>query len=165
MKEKNKAYPCPDCDHAPYADPRGLATHRRVVHGIAGTHTKTPKRKPQLSAQMQGKQRLLGDYPCPHCKFVAKWKGGLTHHLNAKHASKRSTALAPTKVSQVTASSNGHHPGAQADARRSLIPEATLALALGRFQELSKSIAIEHDLPPRTFATRLAEIIYATSLR
>jgi hypothetical protein len=59
---------------------------------------------------------------------------------------------------------NGHHREEKTVAA-SGIPEATLAVALGRFQELSRSMAYEFDLPPRLFTAQLATLIYRSTLR
>lgn len=120
---------------------------------------------------------------CDECGFVAQWPGGLTNHQRKSHPEKyptpveaklhraidkRRRAIAnPKKIQTIIvrpATSNGHqeaHPAPNGDP----IPDGTLALALGRFQELCRSIAFEHDLPARMFATRLAGLIYASTVR
>jgi hypothetical protein len=120
---------------------------------------------------------------CDLCDFKAKWPGGLTLHKRKAHADANPTPEKLTKfdaksrrpivhsektqtlVVSAPATSNGHHPGEEAHTPPDGIPEATLALGLGRFQELSRSIAFEHDLPPRMFAARLAGLIYAATVR
>jgi hypothetical protein len=43
--------------------------------------------------------------------------------------------------------------------------EIPLAIALGRFQELCRGLAFEHDVPERLFAQRLAELVYRSQVR
>lgn len=45
------------------------------------------------------------------------------------------------------------------------ISQTALAIGHDRFQELCKAIAIERDLPPRTYARELIQLIYAASIR
>jgi len=121
------------------------------------------------------------DLKCDLCGFVAKWPGGLTYHKRKTHGEANPTPEKTTKfdaksrraivhsektqtiVVSAPATSNGHHQ--ETHTPPDGIPEATLALGLGRFQELSRSIAFEHDLPPRMFAARLAGLIYAATVR
>jgi uncharacterized C2H2 Zn-finger protein len=119
---------------------------------------------------------------CPHCDFTAKWKGGLTLHVskahrldappaepaptNGKRKYTRREIDQPAHAIIVSSQANGLASHAQeGHPVTDGIPEGTLALALGRFQELCRSIAFEHDLPPRMFAARLAGLIYAATVR
>lgn len=118
---------------------------------------------------------------CDTCGFVAQWPGGLTNHQRKSHPEKYPTPVSaknhrlivkqrraidhPKKIQTIIvrpAASNGHQ---EAHVAPDGIPEATLAVALGRFQELCRSIAFEHDLPARMFASRLAGLIYASTVR
>lgn len=154
MKSKTKVK-CPDCDRMFY--PNGLGPHRAKMHG---GETKTIEAE-TISPPQQSQEPEQDPLTCAVCGFVAKSPLGLSIH-NARHKD-RSTALATVrKAATRPIASNG---ASHTDARGSLIPDQTLALALGRFQELCASIATQHDLPPRTFASRLAELIYATTLR
>lgn len=112
-------------------------------------------------------ERLKGSFQCSECDFVASWTGGLTLHMKKKHP-ERSVAIERTTKAEVTrvVRTNGKpkeeaHPVAGGYA----IPDATLAVALGRFQGLCQSFAVEYDLPPRLFASRLAELIYHAQVR
>ena len=162
---------CDQCDFVARF-PGGLAWHKRRIHSLE------PAPPPPPQSELK----------CDLCDFVARWKGGLTHHKRAAHpdahpapnevkahrvvvrrSAKRREFDNPAKAIVVhTAAptpSNGHHPSQEAHAATDGIPEATLALGLGRFQELSRQLAFEHDLPPRLYASRLAGLIYAATVR
>jgi DNA-directed RNA polymerase subunit M/transcription elongation factor TFIIS len=160
---------CPDCDYRAKSK-AGLTIHRKAEHGtVSNSATATAIR---ASNPLQ----------CPQCEFVALTKIGLanhrtrTHGTTSKHqlrlqkvaerkAAKKGLPIEPSQtVTAVAVTNNGHHPEESHFATNG-IPEGTLALALGRFQELCRSIATEHDLPPRSFASQLARLIYATTLR
>lgn len=159
---------CDQCDFIAQS-PGGLTWHKRQTHSLEPAPP-----QPELK--------------CDQCDFVARWKGGLTHHKRAAHpdvhpvpvpvkvhraavkrSAKRREFDNPAKAIVVhtaaTTPSNGHHPSQEAHAVTDGIPEATLALGLGRFQELSRQLAFEHDLPPRLYASRLAGLIYAATVR
>ena len=128
--------------------------------------------KPELTGvekRANSVERLKGKFPCPHCDFIASWTGGLTLHIAKKHPEgsvtiERTTKAEVTAITRTSraaqeeshAAPNGYAPS---------IPEGTLALALGRFQGLCQSMAVEFDLPPRLFAARLAELVYRSQIR
>ena len=120
---------------------------------------------------------------CDDCGFVAQWPGGLTNHRRKSHPEKYPTPVEaknhrlivkqrreianPKKIQAITvrpATSNGHQE-AHVAPTGDPIPEATLAIGLGRFQELSRQLAFEFDLPPRLLTSRLAGLIYAATVR
>ena len=119
---------------------------------------------------------------CDTCGFVAQWPGGLTNHQRKSHPEKYPTPVSaknhrlivkqrraidhPKKTQTITvrAASNGHQE-AHVAPTGDPIPEATLAIGLGRFQELSRQLAFEFDLPPRLLTSRLAGLIYAATVR
>ena len=72
----------------------------------------------------------------------------------------------PTKA---LALSNGHARQIEAQAvvegHTDAVPDALVALTTGRLQELCRSIAYEHDLPPRLLTARVATLFYASSVR
>jgi hypothetical protein len=146
-----------------------LASHRRSKHGIAGSSVSTlslKKKKKAGSPTVQS--RFNGQFPCTHegCKFIAKWKGGLTKHMNA-HGNKRSLQLAKQTLPPIVSNGAGvnHSNNQEAHVAPDGIAEVTLALALGRFQELCRSMAFEFDIPPKLFTQRLAELIYRAQVR
>jgi C2H2-type zinc-finger domain len=164
---------CPECNHAPYPTAKGLATHRRLAHGVEGTSRSTinaRKRKQKKRDPKPYSTRVKGRFPCPHCDFVGNWKGGLTHHMNAAHktnrnGSKRSQLVKFTEA--IPVSQNGHNPHAeeaQATASDRAL-EVTLAITLGRFTEICRSMAAQYDIPERVFAARFAELVYRTQIR
>ena len=179
MTTQKATHQCPDCDQPPYATAKGLATHRRYAHGYVSASPKVisererkaqlPLPKPKLSPQLASRKKLNGKFPCPHCTFVAKWKGGLTHHMNAKHAHEGSTELAitqasPTKtVKPVKPNGRAHHE-AEANTDRGLIPEAAVAFTAGRVEELLAHVAAQYDLPPRSFTARVIELVHAKTV-
>jgi predicted RNA-binding Zn-ribbon protein involved in translation (DUF1610 family) len=165
-------YRCADCDFVSTAK-AGLTIHRKAMHGAAS------ESKTAVAI------RTSDPLQCPECGFYAAVPGGLALHRLKQHgvvSDRRSTELKrlqrveakkrglPIEPAQtvtavaVAVTSNGHHPK-ESHFVGNGIPEGTLALTLGRFQELCFSVAKEHDLPPRSFAAELARLIYATTLR
>jgi hypothetical protein len=173
LTTKKATHQCPECDHAPYPTAKGLSTHRRFAHGISGTsHSAVSERRrraklKQTSHHDNYPSRIKGKYPCPNCNFVASWEGGLKNHITRVHASakpaKRRNELANIPKGEVI--TNGHHPEAHREGFTDAIPDALIAVASGRFIELCRSVAYEHDLPPRLFTARVAAFIYGTTVR
>lgn len=159
---------CPECP-ATFTKAVELGKHRRFKHGVFGRHSDAQIRRQSL-------ERSGGGFPCTDCEFIATSVGGLSlhrgkQHLNAPppvenpHPKSRGTELARTKATRpIAPNGNGHH-SEEAHFAANGIPEATLALALGRFQGLCQGMAVEFDLPPRLFASRLAELIYRSQVR
>jgi uncharacterized C2H2 Zn-finger protein len=219
-KKKNEL----KCDLCGYTTehPQVLGSHKARIHGIIGSSEAALKRRKLAAKRGVDKPSTPRNHDpqqCPHCEFVAKWKGGLTKHLNSAHSdvaasptpapgdalkcpqcpftttnragyswhlraqhgivhsfkkypkNKKEKSLVKRATQAITL--NGHveegqdhsHANGHAQPRADVIPEATLALALGRFQEFSARFAFEHDLPARTFTAGLARLIYATTLR
>lgn len=71
-------FKCPECSKE-FSSRAALGPHRRIAHG----YRVVKKAKAPYPGSAQAK--LAGKFPCPHCDFVAVWKGGLTHHMNARH--------------------------------------------------------------------------------
>ena len=174
----SNAHQCPDCDHEPYATSKGLASHRRWVHGVVGTakssiaareaKARAAKKTAKKWKPGSAHSKLQGNFPCPQCEFVAKWKGGLTHHINAAHKpakpARRSTQL--VKIEASAASQNGHSHAPEETFAASRDPlEIPLAITLGRFTEICRGMAAEYHIPERLFAARLAELVYRTQVR
>jgi C2H2-type zinc-finger domain len=167
---------CPDCDHAPYPTAKGLATHRRFAHGYVGTGRSSVAKRKQHQKAINGRDlstwpnRTKGKFPCPECDFVASWVGGLKNHIARKHKPKR-TDTKRSQLAKITeaipVSQNGHHPHADeaqiAASDRAL--EVALAITLGRFTEICRSMATQYDIPERMFAARFAELVYRTQIR
>ena len=156
---------CPECD-AEYDDARGLASHRRSKHGIAGSaaYRKQKKEKKKTGSTTVHK-RFKGQFPCTECSFIAQWKGGLTHHMNIHK--KRSLQLAKQTLPAIASNGAGVNHSNQEESHLApdSIPEIPLAIALGRFEELCRSVAFKYDLPERLFAQRLTELIYRAQVR
>lgn len=170
--EPKGPHPCPDCDFKA-KDKAGLTIHRKAKHGASSLS--------RTAVAIRASDPLQ----CPECEFHAHNPGGLALHrlkqhgvvsdrrntelrrLQRKAAKKRGLPIEPAQTVTavaITSTSNGHHPQ-ESHFVGNGIPQATLALALGRVQELCRSIATEHDLPPRSFAAELARLIHATTLR
>jgi C2H2-type zinc-finger domain/Zinc finger, C2H2 type len=143
----------------------GLSLHVRTYH----VSKEEVKPLTGIEKRANSVERLKGKFPCPHCDFIASWTGGLTLHISKKHPEgsvtiERTTKAEVTAITRTSraaqeeshAAPNGYAPS---------IPEGTLALALGRFQGLCQSMAVEFDLPPRLFAARLAELVYRSQIR
>lgn len=164
---------CPDCDFKA-KDQAGLTIHRKTKH------------KAVSQSATAVAIRASDPLQCSECEFRAASKIGLANHLARIHkilshsrramhareeraqlkAAKKGLQIEPAQaVIVATAStSNGHH-AEESHLTANGIPQGTLALALGRFQELCIGIATQHDLPPRSFTAELAKLIYATTLR
>jgi hypothetical protein len=104
---------------------------------------------------------------CPHCEFIAKWPGGLKHHIgrmHKPHATRKENRIVKRTTQATIIQTNGqaHQEG---HANPDGIPDALVAVASGRFIELCRSVAFEYDLPPRLFAARVAAFIYGTQVR
>jgi uncharacterized C2H2 Zn-finger protein len=162
-------HPCPQCARA-FTSANGLAKHRSKAHGVVG-QSKSARDRAARKAKQASATPLPVVFRCEQCDFTAKNQGGLKHHVTTIHLKPnhpvikkvRSTALAPSHEDHAPAHArNGH---AQRQALGDGIPEATLALALGRWQGLIQSMAGEFDLPPKRFAAQLAALIYATAVR
>jgi len=156
---------CPYCGF-PAKTAQGLSVHVGTKH---------------MAEQLKAAQMKAGDHPkaenfafqCPRCEFVGKNQGGLALHIRKKHD--QITALRPNinqrreiepsqaQTITIAAPSNGHKEDWQGHTDG--IPEALIAVTSGRFQELCRSVAYEHDLPPRLFAARVAAFVYGTTLR
>lgn len=150
---------CPECG-AGFASAQLMGRHRVKEHGV-------------LSVGEQKKlarQNMQDGLPCPHCDFVAVNKAGYSLHVNNKHADQPKqegvTLEHSAQASRAIVRTNGSgQPSNEGQAHPDGISEATLALALGRFQGLCQGMAIEFDLPPRRFAREFIRLIYATQVR
>jgi uncharacterized C2H2 Zn-finger protein len=147
---------CPDCN-AIYSSATGLGAHRSRAHGIQGMAKSTVAAR----EKREGIHKPV-DLNCPHCEFVSKNKAGLTLHMNKSHRSEIVKTIEDRPAAIIA--TNGHHRE-ETHAVANGIPEATLALAIGRFQGFCSGMAYEFDLPPRMFAARLAELIYRSQIR
>jgi uncharacterized C2H2 Zn-finger protein len=152
--QRNK-HKCPECE-ATFVSPTGLGAHRNKAHGIQGMARSTVQAR-----EKKGRPPVLS-LNCPHCEFVSKNKAGLTLHMNKSHRSEIVKTIEDRPAAIIA--TNGHHRE-ETHAVANGIPEATLALALGRFQGFCSGMAYEFDLPPRMFAARLAELIYRSQIR
>jgi uncharacterized C2H2 Zn-finger protein len=161
---------CPDCSFAALTTQK-LIWHRKQEHGYLGHKGHRPE---QILTEVV--TAVLDPLQCQLCDFRAQAPGGLTHHMTRKHKGKttprimqpKRREIEPTQTLEISAPASSNNRILHAEeshASANGIPEATLALALGRFQELCRSIAYEHDLPPRMFAARLAGLVYAATVR
>jgi uncharacterized C2H2 Zn-finger protein len=199
---------CPECGKE-FESQRSVGPHRRAAHGY-----RIPSKAPKVSERIGSAAAKDGvKYPCPHCDFIAKWKGGLTHHMQAAHptvrksddgkypcsdcdkvfdrpsklgahrqrkhgvagssiaATKREKLLAKrsnelaTQTEALPTTVNGRDKETQTVTNGHAIPEATLALGLGRYQGFTLAMAAEFDLPPKLFAAELARLIYHATVR
>jgi uncharacterized C2H2 Zn-finger protein len=122
------------------------------------------KFKPSMAQKM-----LEGEFPCPHCDFIGRWKGGLTLHMTKTHKNLNATNGTNPRselVSQTEAhpiATNGHHQEAQAgpDAH----PDFITAIAFGRFTEFCRCLATEYDLSTRDLTDRLIGAILQSQVR
>jgi uncharacterized C2H2 Zn-finger protein len=151
---------CPDCDKE--VKRAGLGVHRAKLHGHTAA---TPKKSKSKTAQ----ELLKGEFPCPDCDFVASWQGGLTKHRGAKHP-KSSTQNGGKPIGQSTdaeahqtailTGQNGFAAHRDDEAHRL---ESLATFACGRITELLTSLAISHDLPPRSLAALVIRTLGQTT--
>lgn len=143
-KPNNFACPHEGCDKV-YKDAAHLGIHRRAAHGVLGRSHKA-KRMQDVKASLP--------QPAP-----------ITAETRTKRKyNKRSTSLATLpETATFQANGNGHYR--PQTATRPFHAEAALAVAFGRFKELCTSVAVEYDLPPRSFAAKLIELIQSETLR
>lgn len=161
-----KRHQCPLCGYQ-LKNKAGLSIHLSAMH--------KPELPPEEIAKTQEEaadpKAANSVYQCPKCEFIGATQGGLALHRRKKHNEitavhpKKNTRreLEPTQAQTITVVSNGHQENWQGHTDG--IPEALIAVTSGRFQELCRSVAYEHDLPPRLFAARVAAFVYGTTLR
>ena len=180
---------CPECG-AIFSTVQLVAMHRSRAHGVVGM-SKSSVDKRRLDARKAAEaeaaktteaaalaaadqQKQTDEKTCTACGFVAKNARGMTVHMATTHRSdssetKTKTPTGGSELEYVEKDQRSIERRAASQAKREAasdgIPEATLALALGRFQGLCASMALEFDLPPRRFASRLAELIFAAQVR
>jgi len=182
---------CPECSST-FATVQVLAMHRKNKHGIEGTSASTAylnkqraKKAAEAAAQSSSQvvdsplAPVFGKHRCDQCSFETTTAHGLRVHVSTRHRVKKLDAqqqqdqtTGGTSIERIEAAA----PIKRAYTRRAVreengtnysdgISEATLALALGRFQGFCASMAQEFDLPPRRFTARLVELIYAAQVR
>lgn len=78
------AFQCPDCDHPPYDDARGLASHRGSAHGWVSPNRERWKKYQSKSQRKVGRPRK-GKFPCPKCPRSFAQLSWLGRHLQAAH--------------------------------------------------------------------------------
>jgi hypothetical protein len=136
----------------------------------------------------QVKPDASGAFKCPQCPEVYARRSALGIHMRVKHGIKGrsyyytekrarelvkqgdetngSSAIEATQRNGSGQTEIEHHShGAPGTTTTVHISETAIAIGFDRFQELCKAIAIEYDLPPRSYARRLSELIHATSIR
>jgi hypothetical protein len=169
--DKPGAFKCdqPECSFTTNF-PQVLGSHKLRKHGIGATSQSSLRRRRKKEEALPSKPGNHDPHPCQHCRFVAKWKGGLTKHMKAAHPEvvasptpKKEKAL--VKRTAKTIILNGHAPQSEDHSNANGIPDALIALATGRFQELCRSLAFEHDVPPRLFTARVAAFVYGSTVR
>ena len=177
---------CPDCS-ATYETAKGLSSHRRAAHGYVSEREATRKERirqaekrglpspspleiimpvdePKQHGGRHAHEIHKGIFPCPHCDFVGKWKGGLTNHMHRQHGKTKERAIAKASSSEViTSTPNGHiHvPAAQAQDDHRL--EAAATYAAGRVAQLLESIALQLDVSFRAFAPLVLRTVGETT--
>ena len=185
QRDKDNNVICPECGKS--LPEIGITMHRKMAHKIsAEQQIKLFAEKPVIVAKIETIAEDEGPVKCPHCDFVANSKKGLLVHVGFKHEpsqtpnaierrrqrkkeKRNKTIEQPTQAIATITTTNGSirrieeeaHPVASGYS----IPDATLALALGRFQGFCQSFSAEFDLPPRNFAARIAELIYHSQVR
>lgn len=160
-------YPCQVCDFVGKWK-GGLTLHMLRSHKIKKGEPLPPRQPSPTPTAYPGSasRKLAGKFPCPHCYFIAKWKGGLAHHITMKHKAvtepTRRELAEITQDAEVVHASNGHaHPQAQDDGSHRL--EAAATYAAGRVAQLLESIAIQYELPARSFTALVLRTVGQTT--
>jgi len=165
-KKLGPPFECPQC-HLKFKRPQVLGRHLWTAHNVPGKSKEALRRR----------EEIRGTIDCPNCDFRAINKAGLAihlaqkHHVKGAHHAKHEAAQArklrrlnaPNSAAIVSVNEGDNH--ASEHAENGAFAPATLQVALGRFQEFCKNFAAEYDLPPRMFAARFAELIYAAQVR
>jgi uncharacterized C2H2 Zn-finger protein len=151
---------------------QGLSVHKNAAHPVENQ----PKETSALQVPIPVIDRS-DPLQCQFCDFKAMMKSGLSHHMTRIHGAppslkshnRKRREIEPTQAIEI-APTNGSknnvlHASEESHVVTDGIPEATIAVAYGRFRELCRSIAYEHDLPERLFTRRVASLVYAASLR
>jgi uncharacterized C2H2 Zn-finger protein len=188
-----KKIKCPECGMTKFTSTQMLGLHRKNVHGVESEVPSTVYAKLKYQADRGELVKTIdpkNPLQCQICGLPIRSKSGLSLHINRNHPKPATPVEIPVEIPaavEVKPVSNGKrkyirreieqpaqahatiivseaqegHPATNGYA----IPDGTLALALGRFQGLCQSMAVEFDLPPRLFAARLAELIYHAQVR
>jgi hypothetical protein len=138
---------CPDCEKE-YDDAAHLGIHRRAAHGILGTSAQAIKRRKEIADAK---------------KAAAKAAQPPTKRKYTKRSNKLATLPQAVSV-QSNHQTNGHGQTSGITPRR-YTTEAALAVGFGQFKELCKNLAFEYDLPSRSFAAQLINLLHAETLR
>ena len=173
---------CPECKAGPYATNKGMSTHRRTAHGVAGmsksailerkqrentkplTQLPTPAPlSPASTAASPSRQEKNthvenqpGKNPSGPGKNQSGKKRGPYKRTKAKAGSTEIVHQARTQPREAP-------PQIAFNREASGIPEPTLAVAYGRFIEFQNGLARELDLPPRQFAREFTALIRRSS--
>jgi uncharacterized C2H2 Zn-finger protein len=154
-----ETYKCPDCNKT-FSTRQAIGPHRQKAHGyrkLDGRNdpSRVQGKKPRWPLKREPR---VGSFPCPSCDFVAKWPGGLKHHILSKHSApapsqivlkgRKPIAQTTEDAAQKLHAANGHF-----EDRGQHRLEAAATFACGRITQLLESVAIQYDVPPRTFAT------------
>jgi hypothetical protein len=170
-------YKCPECNES-FSAPQVLGRHRKFKHGIEGKSRAAKHRAAQqrLDAALNAPaSKPRGSYKskslkCPECGKQYSAATGLGRHRQIAHGiegTSHSTKSKRSQLAKLPNKANGHVNGAHQEthAAPSDPYEIPVAIAFGRFREICTSMAIEHDVSPRLFAARFAELVYRSTLR
>jgi uncharacterized C2H2 Zn-finger protein/uncharacterized Zn finger protein (UPF0148 family) len=156
---------CPTCDKS-FDSIRSLGPHRRLAHGYRVSDGKdNPKRAALGRHRNPAFKKHKGTFPCPQCDFVAQWRGGLKNHLRTHRTEERTELAKANQNAIVPTQPNGRNTAAptQNDGDHRL--QAAATFAAGRVAQLLESVALQHDLPPKSLAALVLRTVHATTLR
>lgn len=145
--ELKREVKCPDCDRV-FNRNSELGNHRRGAHGIVGSSYNSVKTRNariaalKLSETITPIEEVIIPQPTAQAAMVVVKR---TYTKRKTNGQIRSTE---------TSESNNND-----------ISEITLAIALGRFQQLCQGLAFEYGIPAKLFTARLAALVYATQVR
>lgn len=176
--KQNKAKPpaslkCPECGKK-CPDALRLGNHRWTAHRIRGTtYDATRARSGPLAAL----RTPDGGYQCSFCDFKTERVSGMGMHLKmhrrleAEGTAPQLSTPTPTERTAIVKANqdanpntnNGHTPHTQAEDDRNHRIEAAATFASGRVAQLLENIALQHDLPYKSFATLVLRTVAATA--
>lgn len=170
---------CPECGKK-CEDALRLGNHRWTVHKVRGASddakrraTREPGTKPLAALE----RTPDGGYKCSFCDFKTEKASGMGMHLKmhrrleAEGTAPQLSTPTPTERTAIVKANqdanpntnNGHTPHTQAEDDRNHRIEAAATFASGRVAQLLENIALQHDLPYKSFATLVLRTVAATA--
>ncbi len=165
---------------------RGLGSHMRAAHGIAGTAKSTVSARERNEAIAVSKapkvpiqQNIGGKMKCPECGKTCANRAAFANHRRAAHGVKSKAQL----VRERRAEKSGNELAIsvpvptiaeekiiekrkpEIDGAGSSVDPLVFAIALGQVKELCRHIAEEHGVPTKLFTRQFSQLFLAEARR